>query len=343
MADKNIEENKELESAKAAEPDFQDGDINAFRDDEDFDRKYRRAVAVTNIPTDRLLNDLSRESKADRYNFLGAFVPIILIIILSLSFILIGRGDIEELFEAKPSLKTIADGSYTQGLNSVYESTLPFKDGIKALGAFLGFCDKPVQPETPPTEDLPGSSQPEQSQPNTTPEPAVTEPAVTTAEPAITTVPSSTDEVLPDVTEETEPEEYETYTMYASATLNVRLGPSTEEAILGYYNQNDRVEVIEMLPNGWAAVLFDGHRAYAHGGYLSEDEVEVTTKKTRTEAVTTEESESSELGQNGEGDVTQPPEQSEAISEPLEDDEVVITEPTGGDIPQSSGGEQSEE
>lgn len=298
MSEKNNKENKSIKDDTAANTDenmFSDASFSGFgSEDDDFDKKYRRAVARTDIPANRLLNDLSRESKADRYNFMGAFIPIILIIILSLSFVFISRGDIEELFDVKFSAQTIIDGSYLRSLNTVYESTLPFSDGIKTLGAMLGFCEKPIQPNGLPSETPEADSLPEQNQPaDPAPLPANTL-DLTVSEPEVTTTPAATEEATPATTEETEPEVYDTYTMYASATLNVRFGPSTEDAILGYYNQNDPVEVIEIMDNGWASVLFDGHKAFAHGDYLSKKKVEVTTKKKRTEATATEETESAE-------------------------------------------------
>lgn len=297
MAEKNnkkAQKLKETSAIKADENVFLDVPNQGIAaDGDDFDKKYRRAVVEPSFSANRLLSSLSRESKADKYNFLGAFVPAVLIIILALSFVFISRGDIEELFEVKLSGKTILDGSYTQSLNLVYESTLPFSDSIKKAGAILGFCEKPaVQDNT--LSETPDDTPNEEpiTQPSEAAEPEVTIPAATVTEPPeITTTPAETEEITPATTAETEPEVYDTYIMYASATLNVRFGPSTEDAILGYYNQNDPVEVIEIMEDGWAAVLFDGHKAYAHSNYLSEKKVEVTTRKSSTEATTTQESE----------------------------------------------------
>src|SRR5699024_11705773 len=50
-------------------------------------------------------------------------------------------GDIEEMFDTKLSVDTVMDGSYTEMLNDIYESTLPFSDEIRTLGAYLGFCE----------------------------------------------------------------------------------------------------------------------------------------------------------------------------------------------------------
>lgn len=309
-------EEKKKSSIKGEESIFLDAsnfDVDA--DYDGFDKRYRRAVAESAVSTNRLLSDLSRESKADKYNFLGAFIPAVLIIILSLSFVFISRGDIEELFDVRLSAKTILDGSYTERLNYIYENTLPFSDGIKAAGAMLGFCEKPASQDGTSPEDQ-AEAPIEQPQPNEVAVPEVTIPAATVSEPpVITTTPPQTEEVTPATTVETEPEVYDTYTMYASATLNVRFGPSTEDAILGYYNQNDPVEVIEIRDDGWAAVLFDGHKAYAHGDYLSKKKVEVTTRKRSTEATTTQESE-----------ITEPPLENDEPATTSEDEPINIPE-----------------
>lgn len=303
----------------------------ANRESDEFGKRYRRAVAEAAMPTNRLLNDLSRETRADKYNFIGAFIPIILIIILAISFAFISRGDIEELFLTEPSVKTVLNGSYTENLNSVYESTLPFSTKLKTIGAMLGFCDKPTPDVTEP--DGPGHEIPNNIPSNDdviVPEedvivPEVTDPVDLAAEPVITT-PFTTEEVTPATTGETEPEEYDTNTMYATATLNIRSGPSTEDTILGQYNRNDPVEVIEILDNGWAAVLFDGRRAYAHSSYLSKNK----THRSSTEATTTEDTTEEAVTDDAfpEAEITDLPQDDDSLTASSED-EPVVTEEAG--------------
>lgn len=336
MSEKN--KKKAPEQPKPSKPDAEE---NIFidaaervmgRENDEFEKKYHRAVAKSAMPANHLLNDLSRESSADKYNFIGAFIPIVLIIILAMSFIFISRGDIEELLLTKPSVKTVFDGSYTKNLNSVYESTLPFSGQIKKIGALLGFCDKPAEPDGTASDAVPPQN-PEQDMPGNLPAaddvivPEVTTSPAVSTEPVTTTTPCTTEEVTTAATSETEPEVYDTYTMYANATLNVRFGPSTEDAILGYYNQNDPVEVIEIMDNGWAAVLFDGHKAYAHSNYLSEKKV----RKSRTEATTTEEAiteetigetEATDAMQSDE-DLTASPEDEFSVTEEARTDEAL--------------------
>lgn len=284
--------------AKQENPSFEVG----VKDDE-FERRYRRAAMSSSAPADRLLNNLSRESSADKYNFLGFAIPALLILITALSLTIISRGDIEEMLNVQPSPKTVINGEYFRNLNGVYEQTVPFRDSAVRFCAALGLCDVPAVPDEEPVPDeelhLP--------EPDVTPEPIVTqqtEPAV------VTTAPTETDPPITVQTEETEPESYETYTMYASATLNIRFGPSTDDAILGCFVQNDPIEVITIREDGWAEILYNGMKVYAYSEYMSDSEVEVTTtrRRSRSDATTTEPEQEETTSLEDGGGVTSVPE-----------------------------------
>lgn len=264
---------------------------------DEFERRYRRAAMSLSAPADRLLNSLSRESSADKYNFLGFAIPAILILIIALSLTIISRGDIEEQLNVQPSLKTVMNGEYFKNLNDVYEQTVTFKDGAMKLCAAMGLCEAPVEP----AEELVPDEEPAPPEPLVTSEPAVTQ----QTEPAVTTAPPETDPPVTVQTEETEPESYETFIMYATATVNIRLGPSTDDAILGNYVQNEEAEVIAIREDGWAEVLFDGIKAYAYAEYLSDSKVEETTtrRRSRTDA-TTAEPEDTTFDEDENGEVT---------------------------------------
>lgn len=105
--------------------------------------------------------------------------------------------------------------------------------------------------------------------------------------------------------------------MYANATLNIRFGPSTDDAILGYFAQNDPVEVITIRSDGWAEILYNDTKAYAYAEYLSDSEVEVTTtrRRSRSDATTTE-PEPDETVSDDDGDVTSVPEDDGGETEP---------------------------
>lgn len=328
VKDQAAEEIKEIEQS----PSFEIGVKG-----DDFDRKYRRAAKRETIPADRLLNELSRESRADKYNFMGFAIPSLLILIIALSLTIISRGDIEEQLNIRPSPATVISGAYTRNLNEVFEDTVPFKSMAVRLCAALGLCEEPLpEPEEPlpNEEDIPPES-----------EPVVTQATTAETEPSVTTTPATEPPVTALTTEETEPETYETYVMYASATLNIRLGPSTEDAILGYFNQNEPIDVIQIRDDGWAEILYNGMKAYAYAEYMSESEVEVTTTKrrSRTEATTTEPEPDETTTPDGEEDVTTSPDEGE--------DAVTSPEDNGGeeqppdedmDIPdeeETSGGE----
>ncbi len=314
---------------------------------DDFDRKYRRAALSSTASADRLLNELSRESRADKYNFMGFAIPALLILIIGLSLTVISRGDIEQQFNVKPSLATVINGEYFKNLNEVYERTVPFKDSAVKLCAALGLRE--ALPEEEPVPD----EEPTLPKPNVTPEPEVTsaaEPAKTTVseeiEPEATTAPAETEPPVTVQTGEPEPESYVTFTMYASATVNIRLGPSTEDAILGNYVQNDEVEVIAIRQDGWAEVLYGEIKAYVYAEYLSESEVEVTTarRRSRSEATTAEPNQTA-FSDDG-GDITSVPEDDSGEQSPDDngeedsDDSITLEdEPSdgGGQSPNENG------
>lgn len=282
-------ENIAVEESSSSVPKFEIGVKG-----DDFDLKYRRAYAEKTAEADRLLSDLSRESKADKYNFLSFAMPAVLVIIIALSLSIVSRGDIEEAIEAVPfSAENIISGRYAANLNKVYESTTPFGGVIDKIAAALGFCPKPpeeepdILPEAPENDpddvDVPVVTT--QMTSDETPTATVSE---TATEPTVTTVPTTQEPTLPTPEETTEPEIYETTIMYASATLNIRFGPTTSDAILGYYNKGDEVEVIVIRDDGWAEVLFNDFKAYCSSDYLSEERIkaETTTRQSRTEATT---------------------------------------------------------
>lgn len=312
---------------------------------DDFDRKYRRAAKSETVPADRLLSELSRESRADKYNFMGFAIPALLIFIIALSLTIISRGDIEEMLSIRPSPATVISGAYTQNLNEVFEDTVPFKNAAAKLCAALGLCEKPApEPEEPlPGEvDVPFEPEPVVTQPTT----AETEPsaAITSeTEQSVTSAPEPDLPVTVTTTEETEPETYETYIMYATGTLNIRLGPSTEDAILGYFSQNEPIDVIQIRDDGWAEILYNGMKVYAYAEYMSDSEVEVTTtrRRSRTDATTEpepdetdvpdEDSDVTTAPDEDEGDVTSPEDGGE---DELSDDDVDVpdeSETLGGD------------
>ncbi len=228
---------------------------------DEFDLKFSRAASLKSHEADHLLQDLGRESKADKFNFLSLALPLVIIVIASLSFGFVSRGDIEEMFTLKFNSETVVDGSYFEQLDKIYNETLPFKEGIQKVGAWFGFIEAPKAPsqEVPDEEII----LPE--------EPVVTEPIVTTTEATTTestTTPPATTETP--TTSETEVTIPETYTLYATGTVNIRLFPSSDSAIMGYFEAGATVDVIEIMPDGWAKIYYNGMVSYCFGEYLTD-------------------------------------------------------------------------
>ena len=242
---------------------------------DEFDLSYSRAVRNVSADADELLTDLSQEQGADRYNFIGFAIPILVLLFFALSFILINRSDFSEVQTVKAKTGTILNGSYLSNLTEAYNTTLPFGDGLYEMGELLGFAPKSDDEDEEPMED-------EIEDPVEVVEPEVTESVVTT-------VATTTEVITTATTEATEEEVPDTYVMYATGTVNIRLEPSNDAMMLGYFSINNEVDVIEIRDDGWAEIYYSGVRAYVYADYLSEDRVVITTTTEATTEVTTEE------------------------------------------------------
>lgn len=64
-------------------------------------------------------------------------------------------------------------------------------------------------------------------------------------------------------------------TLYASDTLNVRDGPSTDDKIVGQLNPGDEVNAIGLTSNGWYQIMFYGSPEFAYAEYLTEEKPEI--------------------------------------------------------------------
>lgn len=265
-----------VKSVPAAVPKFEIG-----KKGDEFDRKYTRAASASKSRADALLRSLSKETRAAEYNLINAAVLVLTLIVLSMSFAFLSRSG-----EApKMRISALLDGSYTAQLGEYYRETLPFGKELKSAWAFLGFSEMPEEvPEEPLDPDEP-------VEPDIPDDPAVTD---TPIEPAVTTAPSTAE--APTSAPITEPAETtlpDTRTMYARAAVNIRMQPNTDSMIMGYYDVNEEVEVIELRSDGWAEVLYNGIVAYISSDFLGEETIATTkaTHRTTTEPTTEETSE----------------------------------------------------
>lgn len=264
---------------------------------DEFDRKYTRAAGAKTKTADSLLKNLSKETSAAGYNLLNLAVPALLMLFMALSFALLSR----EGTPPKLSAKTLGDGSFGREMSAYYKDGLPFGSGIRTFGAAIGLGDAPTETEEEeyPDEDI----IPE--------EPEATEPAVTEAtvsQPEITTAPTA--ENLPTSAPSSETEEVvkpDTFRMYANATLDVRLAPDSDSMIMGYFDLNERVEVVEIGDDGWASIWYNNMIAYVSSELLGETKIRITEATTEETEETTEETEE---------EVTEPTEVSEEETSP---------------------------
>ncbi len=255
---------------------------------DDFDRAYTRAAKEATADTDRLLYTLSRESRADKFNLLELLIPFIIILFASLTFAVLSRGELEDIFDVKLSAGSLADGSYTQMLDRVYSDTLPYGDRLSAVGSLFGFGEGKMP--LPDTEE-PDAEQPPVDIPDepVVTQPVVTEPAVTTTTEATTTEATTTEETT------TQAEELKTYPAYANSSVNIRSLPSTDGERLGHLDVGDEILVVAMLENGWYEVIYNSGRAYAFGDYLTLSDEEIPPQATLpAEETTTAETDATE-------------------------------------------------
>ena len=65
--------------------------------------------------------------------------------------------------------------------------------------------------------------------------------------------------------------------MYASNSVNVRSGPSTDYDRIGHLDTNDEVTVTGIASTGWYRIDYKGTVGYVSNNYLSDEKVAVTT------------------------------------------------------------------
>lgn len=254
---------------------------------DEFDVKFTRAAAAKTARADNLLRSLSKETRLSTYNFWNFAVLVLIFLLMAMSFALLSRGGDAPEF----STQSLSDGSYTAELSEYYKDTLPFGRVLRTLGAYLGFGDMPEpKAEEPPEEPLPSD------------DPAVTQPTAVTTAPTTSEAPTSAP-----ITEQTEMTVPDTYIMYAADTVNVRAQPDIDSMIMGYFNRNEEVEVIEIGSDGWAKIWYNGMPAYVSADYLKDEKV-VTTRATRHTTEATEES------TDETGDVTTAPDTTDEVT-----------------------------
>lgn len=275
---------------------------------DEFDLKFSRAASQKTGGADTLLRNLSKETGISGYNLLNFAVLTLTVLFFSLSFALLSRsGEFPKL-----NLSTLLDGSFTSNFGEYYNDTLPFKYTLNSIGARFGFCDMPEIPDVSDSDEIPEEPDNIQTEPTAPPEPPMT-----TSETEATTAPTSESATSAPISEPEPVTEPETFTMYANATLNIRLSPDSDSMIMGYFELNEKVPVIEILDDGWASIWYNGMVAYVSADLLGETKL-VTTKATTTEPQTEETTEETTLP-------PEPTEDSEVETEPTEESSETVT------------------
>ncbi len=113
--------------------------------------------------------------------------------------------------------------------------------------------------------------------PSTTTEDTTTTPEVTTTEPTTTTEATTTEATTTEATTTTEDknnftvEEMEDTTMYATISLNVRSGPSTDFDKIDTLKEGEAVTVTGRASTGWYQILVDGKVGYVSNVYITDE------------------------------------------------------------------------
>lgn len=173
-------------------------------------------------------------------------------------------------------------------------------------------CGRPLEEPLPQPENtidpaITGVPE-ESSEPETTTEPITTPEPTTTPEettvPEETTAVTTTAATTASTTKKTSKDDYtvediDDTTMYATMSLNVRKGPSTDFDRIGALNEGEAVTVTGRASTGWYQVSFKGQTGYVSNLYMSATPVAATTKATTTTAAPDEDFESEELDEPG--------------------------------------------
>ena len=146
------------------------------------------------------------------------------------------------------------------------------KDTAETPAAPPATMEETFAPETTAEPTTAAPTMPETTVENIT-EPAAEASSETTPE-AATSAPSETTAVPTEeaTTEAPSTEARETFSMYASESVNVRSGPGSGYSRLGSFQRNDVISVYDNSGE-WAEIDYNGTLAYVHSSYLSNTEV----------------------------------------------------------------------
>ena len=144
---------------------------------------------------------------------------------------------------------------------------------LSALSACGKIPEEPID-DLPVTSDAPASDVPQN-----------TLPPITTAAPTTATTPATTQGTLPTTaatttaattTEATKKKDKNDFsveemsgTMYATISLNIRSGPSTDFDRIGALNEGEAVEVTGRASTGWYRISYNGKTGYVSNVYMS--------------------------------------------------------------------------
>lgn len=130
----------------------------------------------------------------------------------------------------------------------------------------------------------------------TTTEPTTTTPEVTTTEPTTTTEATTTTEDKNNFTVE----EMAETTMYATISLNVRSGPSTDFDKIDTLKEGEAVTVTGRASTGWYQIIVDGEVGYVSNVYIT---AEAPEAEDDDQGVVVDDDEPVEVPDDDEGDV----------------------------------------
>ena len=176
---------------------------------------------------------------------------ILMVVVMTMALVACGTAQSSPDSEAVETVKEVVESADTENSEAVSETEQA--------------TEAPVDEAAPETESAEIASEPESSETASTPETSTEENSEAVSEPDSEAV------VEPEftVTEVTA-------TKYATQSVNVRSGPSTDYDKIGSLSTNQEVQVTGQASTGWYRFTWtDGREAYVSDRYVSDEKVEV--------------------------------------------------------------------
>lgn len=174
---------------------------------------------------------------------------ILMVVVMTIALVACGTAQSSPDSEAVETVKEVAESADTENSEAVSETEQATEAPVDEAASEAESAEIASEPESSETASTPETSTEENSE-------AVSEPdSEAVVEPEFT------------VTEVTA-------TKYATQSVNVRSGPSTDYDKIGGLTTNQEVQVTGQANTGWWRIQYNGGEAYVSDKYLADEKVE---------------------------------------------------------------------